>query len=651
MNTKIVLVGINTRHSHNHLSLGYLEAWLKQKYKDCLDITRLDLDGNKTFDSLFQEIVLLKPRIVAFSTYIWSHNIIIALAGALKAAFPNVTIILGGPEVSFQASKILNSYSWVDIIVRGEGEITFEEVIIKLLENKRLDGTLGISYRSEDGKILHELDRPLIENLDIIPSPFLLELYGKGQGFTYYESTRGCPYRCSYCLSSVLGKLRKFSLDRVKAELEWFMNSNYTQVRFADRTFNHDTSRAIEILEYILKNNKKNIGFHFELKADLLNDEIIDVLAKAPENIFHLEIGIQSTHNKTLEAVDRITNLEKLKENIIKLREKTKCHIHLDLLAGLPYEDYSKFCNTLDDAFGLKCNTIQVGLVKVLPGTKLENYVKEDLLSCSPTPLYQVVKTKWLQPEEIVKIHDIGKLVEGIYNSKKFKISLEYITKRYFEGRHSTFYEKLASFWRKNKKNFHSFTIEVVSDGLRKFVNEILNEIESNNIISKTLQYNEIDIFNDILTHEIRLNQKVPSGSSSYDIINKSKENNKTKIKYKLNEGYKLFWYKYDIIEIINLIESNINISYRNFDLSSKIFPAPIVYHYEKDLSKPINTSMLKLDLLDRLVLGIITKENFDEEQLKEIVMKVLGIRNFDINLLSKIIDKLLKNHLIFESR
>lgn len=573
----IVLVALNTRHTHSSLSLACLQA-----YWDATPghppLRRLDFDLNRGTDALVQELICLRPKVVAFSVYIWSLFPALAISGALKAALPETRIVFGGPEVSFGAEDLLQKNPWVDLILRGEGEITFQEAMERLLNDRGCDGVLGSTWRK--GRDVHEEpERPVEADLDRFPSPFTAGLYGRGNGFTYYEASRGCPYRCTYCLSSVLGPLRQFSLERVFADLDWFYQSDYTQVRFADRTFNQDKKRAMAILRHILERNARKVKFHFELKADLISDEIIDLLGQAPDDLFHLEIGVQTTHSPALDAVGRRADLDLLAERILAVRTRTRCHVHLDLLAGLPGEGMIEFRKTLNDAHYWKPSTIQVGLVKVLKGTGLEKNVLAGDLFPAPFPPYAVQRTKWLPPEEIVRILDIGRLVEGIGNPGRFAKSLKYAAQSCFQGDWAMMYEAMAIFWRGRQSLFYGFGPETVMRGLADF----FDQQEIVKAVKVALQA--------MCLHEYRLSQKVPSGAAGPVPKMNSVPG---KIVYRRIPGLKVFWYPTDPSSLFD----------GEAALSPTLFPAPVVYTYQTDLSLPPETGVLELPLLERFVLA-----------------------------------------------
>jgi len=618
----IILVGLNTRHTHSSLALASLQAfWNRLPGRQ--QINRLDFDLNQNLDSLINELILRKPTMVGFSTYIWNLHQTVTTAGSIKAAFPETLILLGGPEVSFQSRLIMQRYPWVDVVVRGEGEKTLEDLILHHLDDFEIEKIQGIDYREND-RLYSTTDRPLIENLDVIPSPFQIGIYGLGKGFTYYESSRGCPFKCSYCLSSVLGNVRYFSLERVFADLDWFMKSEYTQIRFADRTFNLDQKRALRIIEYIIRNNKKRINFHFEIKADILSDEIIDLFAQAPADFFHLEIGVQSTHSPALQAVARTADLENAGRKIRQLINRTKCHIHLDLLAGLPHEDFKNFKKTLNETFSWTPTSIQVGMVKVLHGTSLENAVKSGDISCAPLPLYQVVKSRWLDPDELILILDMGKLVEGIFNPGKFKNTLLLLARFIFDGDLSNLFEHLARYWRGTGKPFFQFSPDNIYRAILDYV--------SNTALAQPLKM----AIESMLLHEFRLTQKVPSGKSA-ETNHVSKEH--AKAQYKLRPGLKSFWYEIDPLTIME-----------QKDIQAIVIkPAPVIYSYETDLSRIPNTFIIAKSLRDRLVLQLIGN-TADMEEMLTLLNKHCDSHE-NLNKLRIIIDDLIREDFIIDKK
>jgi radical SAM superfamily enzyme YgiQ (UPF0313 family) len=593
---KLALVGINTRHTHSSLSLACLQAYW-ERISGRPGLLRLDYDQNQGTEALISRLILLKPPLAAFSVYIWNIQQVLAVSGALKAALPDTRIILGGPEISYETLEVMAAHPWIDAVICGEGELTFEEVLERHLAGGSLAGVAGTIWR-DGAHLVTEKPRELLQNLDLLPSPFRAGLYGRGLGFTYYEASRGCPFRCSYCLSSVLGPLRNLSLERVCADLDWFFQSDYTQVRFADRTFNYDIPRAVHILEYILRHNARNLSFHFELKPDLLSDDVLTLLGEAPADVFHLEIGVQSTDPHSLREVNRSPDVEKIARCIRRLREKTRCHIHIDLLAGMPGETFPAFKQSLDETFTWNTDTIQVGLVKALKGTALRERAKKGELVVAPFAPYPVVRSNWLSAEEVIRCQDIGRMVEGVFNPGRFAIALRMIIRNLFRGVPSAFFEALAHFWRRTEKPFYSFGAETVRNGLREFLVELgplrtrEGELEQDHdgvaLSCDPALYLALEA---VLLHEFRLNQKVPSGSPGPAPALTRPVGGSI---WKLRPGTRVFWYETDPLPY----EADPTF------VAAAACRAPVVYTYETDLSKSPRTGFLALPYLERVFLA-----------------------------------------------
>ncbi|HNV72117.1 MAG TPA: DUF4080 domain-containing protein, partial [Candidatus Ozemobacteraceae bacterium] len=519
------------------LSLGCLKSyWQRRSGRPNVEV--LDWDMNLGNESLINRLILARPAVLGFATYIWSLAPVVAVAGAVKAALPETRIVLGGPEVLFEGETLMNQYPWIDVIVRGEGEQTWEELLERHLSGSSLAGCAGVLWRGDSG-VVRETERGYLQNLDDIPSPFRMGLYGTGRGFTYYEASRGCPFRCAYCLSSVLGPVRHFSLARVIDDLSWFMESEFTQVRFADRTFNFELERAETIVRHILDHNRRQVSFHFELKADLLSDGLIDLLGQAPVDGFHLEIGVQTTHKPALDAVYRRSDLEVLAEKIVRLRERTRAHVHLDLLAGLPEETFPLFQKTLNDAFSWNPSTIQVGLVKVLKGTALQQRVASGDLVCAPLPLYPVVRSRWLSPEEVVLIQDMGKLVEGIHNPGRFSHTLSFLISQAFAEDAARFYEHLARYYRRTGRLFYQLGPEAVGQSLTAFTEEFPE--------AKRLK----PVVEALTLHELRLTQKVPAGKLGPSPLGAQAIGRQKHGWLRFKPGLRAFWYDVDLQPLI----------------------------------------------------------------------------------------------------
>ena len=574
----ILLSAINTKFTHKALSLACLKSYW-DLFHNNIPLTIKEFDLNILNETIINDLLLLRPDVLAFSTYIWSVERIITVSSAVKSAYPDCKIILGGPEVSFNSVNLLTQNKCIDFIIRGEGEITFNELLEAIINNSSLDNIPGITLRIND-RIQKNKERQLIKDLDILPSPFISGNYQGSTNFTYYEASRGCPSKCAYCLSSVQGYVRNHSLERVKQDLDWFFKSDYDQIRFADRTFNFDSPRAREIIQYIKTNNIKCKNFHFEIQADFLSDEIIELLADAPRGMFHLEIGVQSTNPKALEAVNRTFDLEMMKQKIIKLRQETNCYLHLDVLGGLPYDSYSDFCKSLDDVASLKPEDIQISMVKVLHGTPFEYMTRKQPLFYMSKPPYTIVRTEWLSPEESVMISQISKLFEGIANTGRFNNSLYYIANTAFNGSKAKLFENLVYFWRKRKYLFYNFSPENTVKHLKEYSAQLFNADYHIKVIESSLD------------HELRMTLKVPNVdncSCPFEFCPEKKP------QFKLKQDLKGYWYKYNPISI----NSNLNL-----DLNY-----PLIYSYSRLDDGTPNVSVIELNLDEAFTLLAVQKK------------------------------------------
>lgn len=611
----IVLSAINCKYVHCALSLYYLKAfWLRKKNRPEPIIREFEL--NEIKEQILFSILKLNPSIVAFSTYIWSYETIMYLTGALKAASTDIKIILGGPEVSYNATQVLTQAPWIDYVVRHEGEFTFENLLDSLLKNKSVEQIKGISYII-DGQITHNPDRVSESNLDLIPSPFQLGFFDNHEGFIQYEASRGCNGACSYCLSSADKHVRYHSIDRVKNDLAWFMNSKSSQLRFIDRTFNHNQDRALEILDYILRNNVHNKKFHFEIQPEYINEKLTSLFAKAPDGLFHLEAGIQTTNKKALIAVNRSLNVNKQLEGLKQLIEHTNCHIHLDLLGGLPEDNFSNFKASLDTVCKLQPHDIQVNMIKALHGTKYRKECESRDIRIAPLPPWNVLSTPWLSYHEVIIICDIARLLKTVY--VKYKLTVSLISKISCKSVFSDFFETLAVFCRK-----HNLILENSSAKCCR------------NVLIKYLDYccksKHIKVFKSILEHETILKQKVPTASENiqpFRICSK-------KSRFRLNHGIKIIWHSCNIFEVL---KGNLNIDYKLY---------PTFYKYQPDLSKSQFTAAVNMPFEAAFLAGCL-QARIDIDECGHLYKKIYSINTQPD--FKHILDILIRHELVYDSK
>ncbi len=458
---KILLAGINAKYSHQNLAIEYIKRYLKSE-----DVKTLDFNINQNIDDIYREILKEDPDILGFSSYIWNIDFVERLTSDLKKAKEGLFIVWGGPEVSFDSQEIMEANPAVDLIIRGEGEETALRLLQALENKKPLDDILGITYR-KDGRPIKNLDRPLIKDLDTIPSPFIDYKAPKGK-MVYFEMARGCPFKCAYCLSSTTRGLRRFSTERIKADLLRLIDSGADTIKLVDRTFNANEKFSMEIMDFILDHARPGMCFHMELMAHLITDDFLRFLEKMPLGLFQFEIGIQSANEKTLEAIDRVTDLERLGHVVRTIKSYGNIHQHVDLIVGLPYEDMKSFKKSFNYASSLGADKLQVGFLKLLRGSKLRHEAKTYGLVYSAYPTYEIIKTPWLSPREIRKLKIIEDVVEKYYNEGYFEKTLE---KLIDPANPFEFFENFAGYWEENsyqnKKHSRESLYKIFSDFIK----------------------------------------------------------------------------------------------------------------------------------------------------------------------------------------
>jgi anaerobic magnesium-protoporphyrin IX monomethyl ester cyclase len=417
---KILLSTLHAKYVHSSLALPYLAA-------ACADLPGLDceileLTVNEQQDQLLSRLHGAGADVILFSCYIWNTELTLKLASDLKQLAPNTVMVLGGPEVSFGAFDLMVRNSAIDCIVRGEGEESVRELLQALHNDAPLDAIAGITYRESD-EIVANPERDAIADLDRIPSPFAAGLVDLAKPLVYYETSRGCPFSCAFCMSSIDSGVRSFPMDRIKRDLLILMHSGAQTVKLVDRTFNFDAGRANQIWRFILE-QRSTSKFHFEIAAELLTDENLALLAEVPPGQFRFEIGVQSGGEETLAMVERRSSLAKLFEKVRRLRAETRVTVHLDLVAGLPGESLHGFLKSLQGLFELRPDHIQVEALKVMKGTAMRGIARKERYAYSETAPYKILHTPWLSFSEIRRIDGISRLLDLLYNSGRFQTSL-----------------------------------------------------------------------------------------------------------------------------------------------------------------------------------------------------------------------------------
>lgn len=424
---KVVLTAINAKYIHSNLAVYSLRAYA-DPYRDEIEIAEYTI--NQHLDDILMDLYKKKPDVLCFSCYIWNLTYVEELIREVKKIFPMLPIWVGGPEVSYDAQDVLKRLPEVTGVMFGEGEETFLELLKHYhKEGDALSEIDGIAYRDEEGNICQN---PWRKTIDLSTVPFVYQDMADFKNkIIYYESSRGCPFSCSYCLSSVDKCLRFRSLDLVKKELQFFIDEEVPQVKFVDRTFNCKHDHAMAIWTYIKEHDKGITNFHFEVAADLLNEEEIRLIEQMRPGLIQLEIGVQSTNAETIREIRRTMKFSEVSRIVKRINQGENVHQHLDLIAGLPYEDLESFQQSFDDVYGLRPEQLQLGFLKVLKGSYMEEMKEEYGIVYKSKPPYEVLYTKWLSYEDVLILKLIEEMVEVYYNSGQFSYTLRYLEKEY----------------------------------------------------------------------------------------------------------------------------------------------------------------------------------------------------------------------------
>ena len=430
----ILLIAINAKYIHSNLAVYSLRAYAAgkcERYKEEIGIAEYTI--NQPLDQILMDLYKRKPEVLCFSCYLWNIEYVEQLVAELGKIMPQTDIWLGGPEVSYHASHMLEQFPQVYGIMRGEGEETFLELAEfyynnsgKSLEQcekvQRLKEIVGITFRDGE-EIIETADRSV---MDLSKVPFVYEdLDVFKNKIIYYESSRGCPFSCSYCLSSIDKCLRFRDLELVKKELQFFIDHEIPQVKFVDRTFNCKHSHSMEIWSYIKEHDKGKTNFHFEVAADLLNEEELNLISTMRPGLIQLEIGVQSTNEQTIKEIHRTMKFSQVTEVVNRVHAAKNIHQHLDLIAGLPFEDYNSFHKSFCDVYALRPEQLQLGFLKVLKGSYMEEKTKDYELLYQNRPPYEVLSTKWLPYSDVIRLKGLEEMVEVYYNSRQFEHTME----------------------------------------------------------------------------------------------------------------------------------------------------------------------------------------------------------------------------------
>ena len=433
---RILFSTLNSKYIHSNLGIYSVAAYLsKQQLEVAMAIKEYTIQTPVL--NILADIYEYQPDILALSTYIWNRQEVLTLTKAIKQVLPKTLIVLGGPEVSFTVAEIFQENPEIDYIVQGEGEEAFLALITNIL-NKSTVLPAGISDKKNIKSTIVS-----IANLDILPFVYKQLDLSLENKIIYYESTRGCPFSCSYCLSGISHSVRKRSLGLVLDELQFFIDNKVKQVKFVDRTYNLDLEHYLPIMKYLARQETKT-NFHFEIKADLLNSEVLKFLESVPVGRFQFEIGIQTTNIQTLETIKRQDNWQALATNIEKLLKFKNINLHVDLIAGLPHEDLESFKKSFNDVYNLQADVLQLGFLKLLAGAPLTKEKEKYQYCYLPQPPYEVLSNQDISYADLRLLKLIEDMVDRFYNSNKYKHSLKYLVNEVYRGNAFEFYQELA---------------------------------------------------------------------------------------------------------------------------------------------------------------------------------------------------------------
>ena len=465
---KVILAALNAKYIHSNLALRYLSRFQNNNQKH--HVETMEFTINQRLDFIAEELFRKQPDVVLFSCYIWNVEMLRQLCPILKKIMPDCVIGFGGPEVSYESETFLRENPAVDFVMRGEGELVFTKYLEHLDAGN--PATLGeiesLTYRQGDEIFSTPQMHPM--DLALLPFPYEDDFSDVQNQIIYYESSRGCPYHCGYCLSSVENGVRFVPLDKVLPDLQKFLDKNVPQVKFIDRTFNCKKSHAMAIWKYLHEHDNGVTNFHFEITADLIDQETIDFLKTVRKGLFQFEIGVQSTNPQTIRAINRNVDFAALSEIVRQIKDGGNIHQHLDLIAGLPYEDYDSFGRSFNDVYALHPEQLQLGFLKVLKGSMLHQKQKEFEIVYHDTAPYEVLTTHELPYADTLRLKYVEEMVETYYNSGRFLNTLAYLVPLYESP--FAFFEALSQFW--VSENYHYLGLSKMGlfDVLWRFVEQ-----------------------------------------------------------------------------------------------------------------------------------------------------------------------------------
>lgn len=439
---KVSLIAMNSKYIHSNPAIYYIAANCPE-----YEVSTHEYTINDSIDNVMGEIYRENADMLGFSCYIWNIEEVLYIARNIKKVAPKKLIVLGGPEVSFDSGALLKENPSVDYIISGEGEISFKGLLELLKKgSKEFSSISGLTFRNNNEIVTNPITKPL--NLAELPSHLNLYLSKIGSRIFYFESSRGCPYNCSYCLSSTFKGVEYFPMERIKRELKELADKEVELVKFVDRTFNTKKSHYMDIFRFL-----RDIGkgrYHFEICGDILDEETMDFLRDVPNGLFQFEIGVQSTNALALKEINRSMDYQKLSNNVALLNQWGNIHLHLDLIAGLPFENYENFQQSFNDVISLEPDMLQLGFLKMLKGSRVREGAREHGFIFRDKAPYEVMANSYLSYMEILKLKDIEDILGKYYNSKNFMSSYKYISTNFYDNNEFDFFEGFADYWRKN---------------------------------------------------------------------------------------------------------------------------------------------------------------------------------------------------------
>ncbi len=577
---KVLLTTLNSKFIHTNLAIRYIREYSRYLEGKDYELFMKEYTINNSIDFIMKDIYKMNPDLIVFSVYIWNIEDIVRLCENIKKIKSNIKIAFGGPEVSYDYISAMKKYPFVDYILYGEGEVIYRDLILKFLGKMKIEEVKGICHR-EYGKITANEPMPLITNLDEIPSPYEnIDKKEYENKIVYFESSRGCPFNCQYCLSSAIKGLRYFSVDRIKKDLKKLIDARVSQIKFIDRTFNANKKIAKDIMNFLIENDNGYTSYHFEVTAHLIDDEMLEFLKNCKAGLFQFEIGVQSTNKKTLEAVGRKDDFERLTKVVNTVSSYKNIHQHLDLIAGLPYESYERFSYSFDHVFKLKSECLQLGFLKMIKGTGIRDRADEHAYEYKDYPPYEILSNKYISYGEILKLKDIEEILELYYNSGNFNLSTEFVIERYYD-RPFKFFEEFANYFDENAYFDLSNGKNRLYEIFLNFFNDIVLEKKFKNIcLDEDFSFdrkNELEIFKDILKFDyisLGRSSSIPSFFNRIEVKDfknrghqflKKEENQKKYTPEHFGESAK------NIIRYVQFEEFNFNIIDLKENIHSKI--------------------------------------------------------------------------------